>query len=77
MVSSHTDVGEYTFVQLVFGLTMLNLWMSKSVRLAVDVAIFGKVRVEFGILPSNGFKIVPVCLEIPFDFLVDWYPINP
>lgn len=63
MVSLHTDVGEYTFVQLVFGLTMLNLWMSKSVRLAVDVAIFGKVRVEFGILHSNGFRIVPVCLE--------------
>ena len=43
----------------------------------MDVAIFGKVRVEFGILHTSGFKIVPVCLEIPFDFLIDWYPINP
>ena len=43
----------------------------------MDVAIFGKVRVEFGILHTTGFKIVPVCLETPFDFLIDWYPINP
>ena len=41
------------------------------------VAIFGKVRVEFGILHTTGFKIVPVCREIPFDFLIDWCPINP
>ena len=43
----------------------------------MDIVIFGKVRVEFGILHSTGFKIVPVFLVIPFDFLIDWYLINP
>ena len=37
----------------------------------MDVATFGKVGVEFGILHTTGFKIASVCLEIPFDFLID------
>lgn len=71
MVSLYTDVGEYAFVQPVFRLKMLKLWCkSKSVRLAVDVVNFGKLGLNSG--SYRPFKIVLVCLEVPFDFLIDW-----